>query len=109
MDFLISAANAQAAGAQPGGMMQPVFLMVAMLALMYFLVIRPQSLKTKEHQALLAKLEVGNEVVTAGGILGRITKAGDTYLSIEIAKDVEIKVQRYQIAQVLPTGSIKNA
>ena len=110
MDFLISTASAQAAGAAaPGGMMQPAFLMVAMIALMYFMVIRPQSKKAKEHRELLSKLAVGNEVVTAGGILGRITEAGDTFITIEIAKGVEIKVQRYQVTQLMPNGTIKSA
>ena len=109
MDFLISTANAQAAGAAPGGMMQPAFLMVAMIALMYFMVIRPQSKKAKEHRELLSKLAVGNEVVTAGGILGRITEAGETFITIEIAKGVEIKVQRYQVTQLMPNGTIKSA
>lgn len=109
MDFLISTAQAQAAGAAPGGMMQPAVLMVAMIALMYFMVIRPQSKKAKEHRELLARLAVGNEVVTAGGILGRITDAGETYLTLEIAKGVEIKIQRYQVTQVVPNGTIKSA
>jgi len=109
MDFLISTANAQAAGAAAGGMMQPAFLMVAMIALMYFMVIRPQSKKAKEHRELLSKLAAGNEVVTAGGILGRITEAGETFITIEIAKGVEIKVQRYQVTQLMPNGTIKSA
>lgn len=109
MDFLISTAHAQAAGAAPGGMMQPAFLMVAMIALMYFMVIRPQSKKAKEHRELLSKLAVGNEVVTAGGILGRITDAGETFITIEVAKGVEIKVQRYQVTQLMPNGTIKSA
>ena len=109
MDFLISTANAQAAAAAPGGMMQPAVLMVAMIGLMYFMVIRPQSKKAKEHKELLASLAVGNEVVTAGGILGRITEAGETYLTVEVAKGVEIKVQRYQVTQIVPNGTIKSA
>lgn len=109
MDFLISTAHAQAGAAAPGGMMQPVFLMVAMIALMYFMVFRPQSKKQKEHRELLARLAVGNEVVTTGGILGRITDAGETYLTLEVAKGVEIKIQRYQVVQVLPNGTIKSA
>jgi len=110
MEFLISTAQAQAAGAAAGpGGLSPIFLMVGMVVLMYFMVIRPQSKKAKEHRELLAALAVGNEVVTAGGLLGRITDAGDTYVTLEVAKGVELKVQRFQITQVLPNGSIKSA
>lgn len=109
MDFLISTASAQAGAAPPGAMLQPAFLMVAMIGLMNFMVIRPQSKKAKEHQALLAKLTAGNEVVTAGGILGKITEAGDTYITLEVAKGVELRVQRAQIAQLVPNGTIKSA
>ncbi len=110
MDFLISSAQAQAAGAAAGpGGLSPIFLMVGMVVLMYFMVIRPQSKKAKEHRELLAALAVGNEVVTAGGLLGKITEAGETYVTLEVAKGVELKVQRFQITQVLPNGSIKSA
>ena len=110
MDFLINTANAQAAGQAPaGGMMSTGVFMVAMIALMYLMVIRPQSKKQKEHRDLLAKLTVGNEVVTAGGLLGKITEAGDTYVTLEVAKGVQVKVQRYQVTQLLPNGTIKGA
>jgi preprotein translocase subunit YajC len=109
MDFLISTAQAQAAAAPGQGGLSPIFLMVGMVVLMYFMVIRPQSKKAKEHRELLAGLAVGNEVVTAGGILGRITEVGETYIALEVAKGVELKVQRFQITQVLPNGSIKSA
>lgn len=110
MDSLISAAHAQAAAAGPGAAgLSPVYLMVGMIALMYFMVIRPQSKKAKEHKELLDKLAAGNEVVTSGGIVGRITDAGETFITLEVAKGVEIKVQRSQISQLLPNGSIKSA
>lgn len=110
MDLLISAAQAQAAGAAAGpGGLSPVVLMVGMVGLMYFMVIRPQSKKAKEQREMLSKLAAGNEVVTAGGLLGKITEAGETFVTLEIAKGVEIKVQRHQIAQLLPNGTIKGA
>ncbi len=108
MDFLISTANAQAAGASVSSPWQ--FLpLVALFVAFYFLLIRPQTKKAKEHRDLVSQLAVGDEVATAGGILGRVSEAGESYLSIEIAKDVTVKVQRFQVTQVLPKGTYKSA
>ena len=108
MDFLISTANAQAAGASTSSPWQ--FLpLVALFVAFYFLLIRPQTKKAKEHRDLVSQLAVGDEVATAGGILGRVSEAGESYLSIEIAKDVTVKVQRFQVTQVLPKGTYKSA
>jgi preprotein translocase subunit YajC len=109
MDFLISTANAQAAGAAQGAGWQQLLFFVPLFVLFYFMLIRPQSKRAKEHRDLLAKLAVGDEVVTSGGILGRITDAGETFISIEVAKGLVIKVQRFQIAQLMPQGTIKSA
>jgi preprotein translocase subunit YajC len=109
MDFIISTANAQAAG--PGG--QSGFVQIAMMAglfaLMYFMLIRPQTKKAKEHRDMVAKLAVGDEVVTAGGILGRITEAGETFVTVEVANGVALKVQRFQVTQLMPKGTYKSA
>ena len=108
MDFLISTANAQVAGASGQSPWQ--FLpLVALFVAFYFLLIRPQTKKAKEHRDMVAKLAAGDEVATAGGIVGRITEAGELYLSVEVAKDVIVKVQRFQVTQVLPKGTYKNA
>jgi preprotein translocase subunit YajC len=108
MDFLISAAHADPVGPGASGPMQ--FLpLIALFVAFYFLLIRPQQKKAKEHREMLSKLAVGNDVVTAGGIIGRITETGDTFVSVEISRGVVITVQRYQIVQVLPNGTFKAA
>ena len=104
---MISQAWAQAAGGGAGDGMQSIFLIIAMFAVLYFLMIRPQMKRAKEHKALLEALQKGDEVVTAGGILGRISKLGDAHLSIEIAPNVEIQVQRGSVQAVLPKGTLK--
>lgn len=110
MDWLISTASAQAQGAagQPSALMQ--FLpLVLIFVVFYFLLIRPQSKRAKEHAAMVAALEVGAEVATSGGILGKVVALADQYLTIEIADGVHVKVQRQTVSQVLPKGTIKNA
>ena len=109
MNSLIPAAWAQA-GAAPGG--SPLafpLMMVAFVAIFYFLLLRPQQKKAKEHQALISKLATGDEVVTTGGILGRVTEVGDTFVSLEIADGVRIKVQKTQVTQLMPKGTLKSA
>ena len=110
MDFLISTANAQAAGAGAGpNNMYQMLVMVALFGAFYFMLIRPQQKKAKEQRDMVAKLAVGHEVVTAGGILGRITAVGDNFISIEVARDTTIQLQRYQVVQLLPKGTYKSA
>lgn len=107
--MLISPAYAQAAGSASQGDTLLTFLpMVAIFVVFYFLLIRPQQKKAKEARAMLDSLEKGNEVVTAGGIVGKITKLGDQYASVEIAPSVELTVQRSAISQLLPKGTIKS-
>lgn len=84
--------------------MAPLLLM---FAVMYFVMIRPQMKKQKEHRAMIDALAKGDEVVVAGGILGKVTKLGDNYVSIEVAANTEIQVQRPAVLQVLPKGTIK--
>jgi preprotein translocase subunit YajC len=107
---LISNAYAQTAAAAAGPMdsvMQflPIILMFAVL---YFLMVRPQMKKAKEHKALLEALGKGDEVVTQGGLAGRITKVGDDFITIAIAENVEIQMQKGAISLVLPKGTLKN-
>ncbi len=81
--------------------------LVLMFVVLYFVMIRPQMKKQKEHRAMIDALAKGDEVVTAGGLLGKVTKMGDAYLSLEVATGTEVQLQRSAIVQVLPKGSIK--
>ena len=106
--MLISNAYAQAAPSATTGSDLMAFLpMVLIFVVFYFLLIRPQQKKAKEHRTMLQALQKGDEVVTAGGIVGRLAKLTDQYASIEIAPSVEINVQRASISQLLPKGTIK--
>ncbi len=81
--------------------------LVLMFVVLYFVMIRPQMKKQKEHRAMIDALAKGDEVVTAGGLLGKVTRMGDAYLGLELATGVEVQLQRSAIVQVLPKGSIK--
>jgi preprotein translocase subunit YajC len=105
---LISDAHAQAAGPAGGGMSQIVILVV-FVVVFYFLLIRPQQKRAKEQQNMLSRLSTGDEIVTTGGILGRITEVGDPYLTVEIADGVRVRVLKSQISQVVPKGTMKSA
>jgi len=109
MDSFISVAQAQAAGPSGQSNMIQIAMMVGLFGLMYLLLIRPQTKKAKEHRDMVAKLAVGDEVVTSGGILGRITEAGETFVTVEIASGVAVKVQRFQVSQLMPKGTFKSA
>ncbi len=106
--MLINEAWAQAAA--PGGAdlmsMLPIILMFVVL---YFVMIRPQMKRAKEHKAMVEALQKGDEVIAAGGVLGKVTKVADNYVTIEIADKVEIRVQRPAVQLVLPKGTIKGA
>jgi preprotein translocase subunit YajC len=103
----ISPAYAQAAGGGDAGFMG--FLpIVLMFVLLYFLMIRPQMKRAKETKQMIEALQKGDEVITAGGVVGRITKLGDAYLSLEIAPNTEISVQKAAIQVLLPKGTIKS-
>jgi preprotein translocase subunit YajC len=103
----ISSAFAQGAGA-PGGEMMNLVLMVAIFGAFFFLMIRPQMKRAKEHKAIIDALQKGDEVVVAGGLLGRVTKVSENYVTVEIANNVEIQIQRPAVQLVLPKGTIKN-
>jgi preprotein translocase subunit YajC len=106
---MISLAHAQTAGAAAdptGGLMQMLPL-ILMFVVLWFLMIRPQMKKAKEHKALLAALAKGDEVVTQGGLVGRVTKVGENYVSLEIAEGTEVVVQKPAIGLVLPKGTLK--
>ena len=91
MNGLITDAWAQAAPGAGGWQFQFALLMAAFIALFYFMLIRPQQRRAKEHQALVSKLASGDEVVTSGGLLGRITEVGDTFVTLEVADGVRVK------------------
>ncbi len=110
---MISPAFAQAAGAASTQDALSQFLpLIAMFAILYFLMIRPQMKKAKEHKALVAGLQKGDEVVTQGGMTGKVTQLGDNYVKIEIGSNsagpVEVTVQRPAIGIVLPKGSLNS-
>lgn len=106
MDFFISTAYAQDAAPQ-GGLMGFLPLIV-IFAVFYFMLIRPQMKRTKEHRQLVSQLAKGDEVVTNGGLLGRITDVSETFITLEVADNVKIKLQRQAVASVMPKGTIKS-
>ena len=110
MEWLISTAAAQATApaAQCNALMQMAPL-VLIFVVFYFLLIRPQAKRAKEHKALIASLSTGDEVVTGGGILGKVTEVSEQFLVVEVAEGVRVKVQRHTVTQVLPKGSVKSA
>ena len=109
--MFISEAFAQAApaagAADPLGGLTGMLPIVLMFVVLYFVMIRPQMKRQKEHKAMIDAIAKGDEVVVAGGVLGRITKLGDTFVSVEVANNVEIQVQRGAVVQVLPKGTFK--
>ena len=109
--MFISSAFAQAAGdaAQQGtSQYTSIGLMVLLFVVMWFVLIRPQQKKVKEHRAMITALQKGEEVATAGGVIGRIVKLEESALTLEIAKDTEVLVQRGAVTQLLPKGTIKD-
>lgn len=108
MDFLIASAYAQDAAPQGGGLMSFLPLII-IFVIFYFLLIRPQMKRAKEHRALVAGLEKGDEIVTNGGLLGRITDVGDTFVTVMLAENVEVKLQRHAVASVMPKGTVKSS
>ena len=107
MDFFIASAYAQDASPQ-GGLLSFLPLIVIFIVF-YFLLIRPQMKRAKEHKALVSQLAVGDEIVTNGGLLGRITHVGDSFITVELAENVKIKLQKHAVASVMPKGTIKAA
>ena len=110
MSFFISDAVAEAApAAQQADPMTSLIFFGGMILIFYFILIRPQSKRAKEHRELVGGLSKGDEVVTNGGMLGKITGVGEQFITLEIAENTEIKIQRTSVATVLPKGSLKAA
>ena len=107
MDFFIQ--NAYAQGAQQGDGTSFIIMMVLMFAAFYFLLIRPQQKKQKQHTELVAGLKVGDEVLTAGGILGKIPGVSEPYAVIAISDNTEIKIQKASVSMVVPKGTYDEA
>ncbi len=110
--MFISSAFAQTApAAAAGGDMQSTLMsmlpLLLMFAVLYFVMIRPQMKKQKEHRAMIDALAKGDEVVTAGGLLGKVSKIGDSHIGLELAAGVEVQLQRSAVVQVLPKGTLK--
>ena len=106
--MLISAAHAQSTGA-PGDLgIMNIGMLVLMLVVFWFILIRPQMKRAKDHKAMLETLEKGSEIVTAGGVVGKITKIGDAYLTLEIAPDTEVVVQKQSVQTLLPKGTMRS-
>lgn len=105
MSFFISPAFADA-GAQ-GSPISSIVMLVGFVVIFYFMLIRPQQKRAKEHKSLLESINKGDEIALAGGMLGKVSKVTDDYLEIEIANDVKIKVQKAAVTAVLPKGTMK--
>ena len=109
--FISSAFVQTAPAAAAGGDMQSTLMsmlpLLLMFVVLYFVMIRPQMKKQKEHRAMIDALAKGDEVVTAGGFLGKVSKLGDAYVGIELANGVEVQMQRSAVVQVLPKGTLK--
>ena len=109
MDFLISNAYAEGAAAPAGGGIEMLLMMGVFFAIMYFMIIRPQQKRAKEHKQMLEALSKGDEIVTGGGILGKVAGINDSFIELAIADNVTIKVQKQAVASVLPKGTMKGA
>jgi preprotein translocase subunit YajC len=109
LGFFVDSAWAQEGGATSGSGYSALLFPVALIVVFYFLLIRPQQKKQKEHRQMVEALAVGDEVVTGGGVLGKVTELGEQFLTVEIAAGVSVKVQRHTVAAILPKGSMKSA
>ncbi len=111
MNALIATAWAQAAPNAPSQLspLSPLLMVVVFVGIFYFLLFRPQQKRAREHQNLVSRLSAGDEVVTNGGLLGRVTEVGDTFVTLEVAEGVRVKVQKVQILQLVPKGTLKSA
>ena len=108
-EFLIPSAHAQAARAPHGGGMGMLLFPIILIGVMYFLMIRPQMKRAKEHKGMLDKLSKGDEVITSGGIAGVITDIGENFITVEVADNVRLRVQKAAVGNVLPKGTLKSA
>lgn len=108
MSLPMSFTLAQAAPGAAGGGLSMILMMVVLFGLMYFMMIRPQMKRQKEHRSMVSALAKGDEVVSNGGLAGRVDEVGETFITIEIAPNVKVKLQKGAVSQVLPKGSLKS-
>lgn len=108
MSLFIASAHAQSAAPPPGGDLFQIFFLVGLFVLFYFIAIRPQRKRQKEHQEMVQSLEKGNEVVTSSGILGKVSALDDNYMVLKVADNVEMKFQRIHVHAILPKGTLKS-
>ncbi|MCL5669472.1 MAG: preprotein translocase subunit YajC [Gammaproteobacteria bacterium] len=109
MSFFISDAHAQAAPAGGEAGLLTFLPIIILFVIFYFLLMRPQMKRAKEHKSMLASLAKGDEVVTSGGLLGRVTEMGEDFVSVEIAPGVVTKLQKHAVSAVMPKGTLKDA
>jgi len=109
MNGLISDAWAQAAPSSAPSQFAPLLMIAVFFVIFYFLLFRPQQKRAREHQNLVAKLASGDEVVTSGGLLGKVVEVGELFVTLEVAEGVRVKVQKNQITQLMPKGTLKSA
>jgi preprotein translocase subunit YajC len=109
MNFSTNIVLAQAAPGAAGGGLSMLIMMIVLFGLMYFMMIRPQMKRQKEHRQMVSSLAKGDEVVSNGGIAGRVEEVGDTFITVEIAPNVKIKLQKSAVQQVLPKGTLKSS
>ncbi len=108
MSLFISTAHAAGEAAQQPSMMANLLMIAVFIAIFYFLIWRPQAKRNKEHRALVNSLDVGSEIVFAGGLMGKITKIEGDFAAVELSRGVEIKIQRASVISVLPEGTLNN-
>lgn len=109
MNFFISDAMAEGGQAAQGGDLIQLLMMIGIFfAIMYFMIIRPQSKKSKEHASMLEALRKGDEVTTAGGIIGKVKKIDENFVDLQISENSVITVQRHAVGSVMPKGTLKN-
>lgn len=108
MSFFISDAIAAAAPAAALDPLTSLILPIGLVALFYFFLIRPQSKRHKEHKEMIGGLQKGEEIVTSGGLLGKVTNVGENFITVEISKDILIHIQKNSIQSIMPKGTIKD-
>jgi len=108
MDWFIQSAWAQAEGQGSSPLLQ-LLPLVLIFAVFYFLLIRPQNKRQKEHREMVANIQVGDEIVTAGGVLGKVTEMKEQFVHVQVADGVVLKVQRHTVGSVMPKGTVKSA
>jgi len=109
MDFLIASAMAQDGAAPAGNAFVQLIPLILIVVIFWFLLIRPQMKRNKQHREMVTSLSNGDEVITSGGILGKITNVGESFISVKLTDGLEIKVQKHAVSQVVPKGTIDSA